>query len=217
MSANIINPTSVLKKSYIANKKQSMETDIDDRQAVLAQIRGGNERILSRLYETHRLPFMRWARHQYGCEADEASEIYQRAFVILYNNAKKGKMDNLRSSIRTYLFGIGKNLMYNLWRDRSRDMTHLDDLPEDLHELDITYAEKDHKAHQRLWIEDLLDQLNEKARQVLYLYYYANYSMESIANAMGYKSEQVAKKIKYDALQKLKKLAAARQVQVAVW
>jgi len=184
---------------------------------MLAYIREGDERVLSQLYRTHRQPFMRWAKQHYNCEAEEASEIYQQAFVILYQNAKKGKMDHLKSSLRTYLFGIGKNLLYNLWRSPNRRMIHLDDLTEDLHELDTSYAERDHLKHQKLWIEDLLAQLSERARQVLYLYYFANYSMEAIANAMGYKSEKVAKKIKYDALQKLKKIAYARQAEVALW
>ncbi|RMG27578.1 MAG: RNA polymerase sigma factor [Bacteroidetes bacterium] len=194
-----------------------MESFADSRTFMLAQICQGNERVLSQLYETHRMPFIRWVRYQYGCDPEEASEIYQQAFVILYKNAKSGKMNQLKSSIRTYLYGIGKNLMYNLWRDRNRNMTHLEDLHEEQHQMDITYAEKDQRAHQTQWIESLMEQLNEKARQVLYLYYFANYSMEAIANALGYKSEKVAKKIKYDALQKLKKLARERKMTISVF
>lgn len=40
---------------------------------------------------------------------DECEDIFQDSFIILYQNAQEGKLDNLTSSVSTYFMAICRN------------------------------------------------------------------------------------------------------------
>jgi hypothetical protein len=57
------------------------------------------------IYNEHREVFLNFGK-KYSLDKDELVDIYQDSFVILRNQAIKGKLANVSSSMRTYLFGI---------------------------------------------------------------------------------------------------------------
>ena len=81
-------------------------TDIE----MIRMIKAGNQQGLSLLYESCRHEFMNWIMKFTGCNEEDASEYYHASVLITYDNIHNGKLEDLRSSLKTYLFGIGKNL-----------------------------------------------------------------------------------------------------------
>ena len=77
---------------------------------ILESIKRGEPKVLEKLYDDIRQPFLVWASQLYQCESEDAVEIYQKAYTILYMNVRNGKLTSLTSSVKTYLFSIGKNL-----------------------------------------------------------------------------------------------------------
>jgi len=174
-------------------------------QETLQKIKEGDEAFLKTLYAQNREAFINWMLRRYHCDEDDAKEAYQRAFSILYFNVKEGKVTELTSSVETYLFGIGKNVMKRIFRQNSRETVSLDHIIG--HQTDeLNYYEKEEKHHQKELVKQMLDKIGDPCKSVLLMYYFHRYSMESIAQRMGYKTESVAKKKKFLCLKKLKEM-----------
>lgn len=172
---------------------------------LLKRIQQGDDRVLNKLYNDYRDRFLRWVMGRYQCAEDTAAEVYQRAFTILYFNIKNGKVTKLTSTLETYLFGIGKNVFRERYKDKFNQMQSIDERF-DLKEMDMSIIDKHQQIHQRTAVGNLLASLGEPCNSILLLYYYKKYSMEAIAREVGYKNELVAKKKKYQCLQGLRKM-----------
>ena len=77
---------------------------------IIQKIRSGGQTELGMIYEEYRSEFLQWITKEYDCSLDDGKDMYQLAILIFYDNIKRGKLEHLVSSIKTYLFGIGKNL-----------------------------------------------------------------------------------------------------------
>ncbi|MBX7243161.1 MAG: sigma-70 family RNA polymerase sigma factor [Bacteroidia bacterium] len=177
-----------------------------DNEELIKQIREGNERALNPVYEANRKPFIRWAIWNYKCDDYDAADVYQKAFAIFYFNIKDGKLVTLTSKVETYLYAIGKRLFLEKQRDKHQQNLNLEDVPE-VSQLDISYFDKESQTQRQLVVEGLLKKVGEACSRVLKMYYYHKFSMEAIAEEMDYKNDFVAKKKKYECLQKLKMMA----------
>ncbi len=173
-------------------------------QKVIAQIRNGDERKLAEIYQAYRNDFIYWAVRNYSLAEEVARDVYQVAVVILYENIRSGKLTSLQSSVKTYLFGIGKNkIMEELAAQKKvqhiQENFRFEPLPED---------SKEEKEEVFKSLETALIELGEPCRTVLEMYYYKNYGIEEIASALNYKGTDSAKTQKYKCLMRLKKIFA---------
>jgi RNA polymerase sigma factor (sigma-70 family) len=134
----------------------------------------------------------------------EAPDIFQESIIALYENIRS-KTYKGESSIKTYLYSIIKNRVHirklknriiqktekKYWRlsADSFDITK---------EIDVNHIEiKEYVAH------SLLDQLNDRCKELLRLYYFEKMPMDNIASTLNYTDETSAKVQKYKCLQKL--------------
>lgn len=171
----------------------------------LDQIKSGDRKILKELYTTHRDPFGTWARKVYQIDDEMIGEIYQRAFTALYFNVKSGKLDNLTSSIRTYLFAIGKNLIRDHFKSGKR-IEALDDSNKTGDQIDVSGITRYEEDDMKETVRRLLEKIGEPCKTVLHLFYFRQFSMEAIAHEMNYKTEQIAAKRKFICLKQMRDL-----------
>lgn len=178
--------------------------------SILKEIRSGDKKILGTVYQKFRKVFIQWAYANYRCSLEEGKEIYQLSFFIFYDNVMTGKLEEMSSSIKTYLFAIGKNKILEMQRRNSRyayDINeHLLEMEEDNYEI-IEQKEKHYSQ-----ISAGLNKLGDPCKKVLELMYYENRSMEYISSNMGYKNIDTAKNQKYKCMQRLKKLVEGVKV-----
>lgn len=179
-----------------------MRTAIEGRELELLQ--QGDRLLLKELYKKHRPAFLKWAQRQYPGFADDAPDIYQQAFTIVYFNVKAEKFTGIESTVKTYLFGIGKNLLNKKVGNRSEQPESLDSIKEVALPSE-TIFDKYEATHRQVMVKSILEKVGEPCKTILTKYYFDNFTMEAIAENLGYKSAMMAKKKKCECLIKIRK------------
>jgi len=110
-----------------------------------------------------------------------------------------------KSSIKTYLFAIGKNLSLQLLKKRGREQ-HLSfeesaKIPTKEHETPHSFLEKEENRH---YLHEAMWELKEEYRAVLILLYFEDMSYTQAGRAMN-KSEKQVKNLAHRAKAALKK------------
>ncbi|MBK7428012.1 MAG: sigma-70 family RNA polymerase sigma factor [Saprospiraceae bacterium] len=97
--------------------------------SIIERIRTGDKDLIKSLYLDNRLKFAKWAHKNFIISIQDIEDIWQDTIIIFAENVNNGKLKVLNSNVTTYLFGIGRNLIYKkLEKDRRVE------LPGDLQE-----------------------------------------------------------------------------------
>ena len=159
---------------------------------ILASIREGNEEPLRALYRTHREAFFNWASQYFQADEEDIADAFQDAVIIFYRNVVQEKITALDSSVKTYLFGIGKNLLMNVHKKNKRIVPlEVDDQAVD--RLDLRIFNKIETTNRKQIIAEALGKLGENCKAIISLFYFRRFSHEAIANHFKYKSEGVSR------------------------
>ena len=175
-------------------------------QEIIEKIRQGGQAQLGILYEEYRSEFLRWVGKEYHLSEEDSKDLYQVAILIFYDNVRMGKLDQLLSSIKTYLYGIGKNLAQEHFRKLSRsnpiekEKWIFENLAEE--------ASYDEETDQRTTsaVKIAMDKLGQPCQRLIELFYYERKSMEEIAGLLNYKNTESAKNQKCKCMARLRKL-----------
>ncbi len=184
-----------------------MEQTYTEDQQLVAKIKEGDEASLVEIYKRYRPPFIQWAQGSYKVDENTAADVFQDAVVCLYRNVVRGKLENLTSSLKTYLFAIGKNIL----RKKAQAQVAMD--TDDLWVVENLQAEPiDHFAEndRQRFVARLMNTIGEPCKSILRYYYFKGFSMEAIAREMNYKNENVVKTQKLRCLTTLKSLVRDR-------
>ena len=174
---------------------------LPDGNTLISRIRSGDQAIFYKLYKTYRDSFVEWAVYNYGLIPEDARDAYQETFVALWLNIHEGRLTNLSSDIKTYIYSIGKHHILNFIKKRDRSVTSD---PASL--INMSYQPfdmSDDRDHNKSIVEQHLSLLPDKERRILEMYYLEDKDMKMIASELGYKSPDVAKKRKYEVFKKL--------------
>ena len=169
-------------------------------------LKNGHQTIIKELYNTNRPVFLGFAK-KYKLAEDDCVDIYQEAFIALRKHAISGKLSEVNSGLNTYLFGIGKNLIYKRLKEYSLTKNY----DAQLHYVDTAYDEIKFEPEKELTKEQLLlqqyfKQLGKSCQQMLTLSFYRGLTNEEIAELKGYESEAVVRSQKSRCLKSLKDL-----------
>lgn len=183
--------------------------DKNDNQ-ILESIKKGDPKVLERLYDEIRQPFLVWASQLYQCENEDAVEIYQKAYTILYMNVRNGKLTTLTSSVKTYLFSIGKNLFREKFRNKHNRLVNIDDVSNTAldAEVDSNVLSSYENTHQKELVRKLLSEIGDPCSTLLELMFIKGYSAEAVVREMNYSDERVVRKRKSLCLKKMREMVA---------
>lgn len=171
---------------------------------------GRSDKALATLY--HHFPMVRKMIRSSGGDAADAEDIFQEALILLVRKIHQQHFV-LTSKLSTYLYGICRLLWKDELRRRNRPIPHelVHDSPGAEDQL-LTYTETEQQA--RL-AEIALDQLGQRCRELLLLFYHGGLKLKDIAAKMGYSAENTAKNQKYKCLEaaklKLRQLQQSHQ------
>lgn len=162
--------------------------------------------LIKELYNANRTSFLKFAK-QYTIEEADCIDLYQEAFILLRKQAISGKLYNVKSSLKTYLFGIGKHLIYKKLKEYSLK-TNFDSV---VHKVNDGYEEIQLESEKELTQEQEIlqyyfKQLGKSCQHMLTLSFYRGLTNDEIAILEGYESEAVVRSQKSRCLKTLKGL-----------
>jgi RNA polymerase sigma factor (sigma-70 family) len=170
-------------------------------QTTIQKFRNQDEDFMKEVYLTCKPKFMGFIQKEYQLKVEDCEDLYQESYCLLYKKIVSKNITELTASLDTLLIGFGRNLARNFQRKRKEDQMEV--LP------DRAETENPHRLYEKkeqTWrLEGLLDLVGEKCKEVLIKFYYLEFSMKEIAEEMGYASDKMAKKKKYECLKKIKK------------
>ena len=171
---------------------------------ILERIREGSSKTMEEVYFLHRAEFVNWSKGKFGISEDEALDHYQDTLTIFFEKVLNGSIEKIDSSIKTFLFGIGKNRVMQQFDASSRFERHEEGLTEHYRFLAEDEGLSEAMESARSQTVELFSQIGDACKEILKLFYYEKRSMSEIADMMGHKSEGVSRTTKKRCLEKLR-------------
>ncbi len=174
---------------------------MDQDQVLIAGIIDGDQRILTRFYKENVRYIQGFILRNYG-NPEDVEDVFQDALVVLYQKLKSGLLQ-LKVPVRTYFYGICKNLWRNRLRKRERFIVEEreNEAEEDTNDSITKSIENQEREH---LYRKHFQKLSTDNRQLLDLFFEGR-STKEISKITGY-TEGYTRKKKFDAKRQLLKM-----------
>ena len=185
--------------------------------SIIERIKSGSEKELIDIYSRHREEFVIWIKRKFDLSTDEAKDIYQMTVISFYENIMEGKLTMLNSSLKTYLFAIGKNkALENKRYARRFSGEPSDRVLQNAEQPSEFETEEEQKLFEKnlATVELCLQELGDPCKTILEDFYYHKQDMQHIMERLGYKTTDTVKTIKYKCMQRLRKLFSEKISQL---
>ena len=161
----------------------------------------GNEKALKTVYDNYKSEFVNYFR-KYNINTEDLLDIYQDSIIIVYQKFSNEKKEPENSSLKTYLYGVAKNKVYDYFKLKNYKRNDFEDLRVDDKEFEL---KKEPSIYEKLLAKHLKS-ISKSCQEVLRLYYYRNLSIKEIVMKTDYKDENTVKSHKSRCLKRLKAL-----------
>ena len=169
---------------------------------IISKIRNNQEEVIIDLYDKYKEEFIRWSGHKYHIDRADALDIFQDAMISFYESIKKGKLNQINHTVKTYLFAVAKNLIFNRLKFEKRFDQKAD--PSEKLAISNTAVASIEMTQRHQFMIDQLQGLGEPCYSILKLFFYDSFSMEAIAKNLNYKNADVVKSQKLRCINELK-------------
>lgn len=190
-----------------------------DEQLLLARVAAGDEEALRRLYLDYRPRLRRYLWHQLDGDATSVEEALQDVFLAVWRTASGYRAE---ARVSTWLYQIAHNVALSarrrlarrpdsLWLNTSTNESDDNDV---LHWTDIANDTLDDRVLNRLSLDDALDSLSPKHREVLSLVFQHGFSLDEAARILDVPTGTVKSRISYARKALLHQLTGASNEEV---
>lgn len=187
---------------FFTKGKKPFRVELLSDQEKLRLISQGNKEVISAIYNQYKDEFILFLRRNNitGIDNSSLQDIYTDSFLILFNKIHSETF-TLTSSLKTFLFSIGKNKLHEYFRTRKNSLLEINsEVPEE-------YAEEPNETLEiKKKVRDSLKQLGEPCYSLLALKYWNNLSGEEIAIELNFKNSNVVKTKRYKCLNLLRNM-----------
>lgn len=166
-----------------------------------------NPKEISTLYNSNRDAFFNFGK-KYGLSYDDLSDIYQEAFIALRKHAINGKLDTVKSTLKTYLFGICKFKIYDLLKEKKRTTSYDANLHiayDNIDPISFDFKQEELTLEQRL-LQTYFKKLGKKCQQVLTLFFSRGLSNDEIVECTDYSDSSVVRSQKSRCIKTLREM-----------
>ncbi len=171
-------------------------------QYVIDKLKKKDLRTLDEVYLTYKKEFFLFAK-SFSLPEVDIEDIYQDTVISLYENVQNKKLEYLSSTLKTYLFAIGKFKIYKQL-DRNKRLCSGDNVIHISEEMQVFEAEI--TEERRHILIKAWRKLGATCQQILELYYYRGKTLDEIQTELAYTSKDVLKSQKSRCLKQLREL-----------
>lgn len=169
---------------------------------VISGLKNQDEKVVSKVYSEYRSGFILFAQ-RFQLEQTQILDVYQDTLIALCENAKKGYLDNLSSSLKTYIFSIGKYKIFALLKKEQKKLSY-EDTEYLTHEWIVDEPIEETESIKAL--QTAIPLLGEQCVKIIKLFYYDEKNLDEITEIMNYGNKNVVKSQKSRCLKQLKDL-----------
>ena len=165
------------------------------------RLRADDKKALEEVYITYKSEFINYSK-RYKLETSDILDVYQDAIIAMHQNFVMSQIELKASSIKTYLFGIGKNKLFKKLKDKQR-LLRVEMETDGYTEIDFNDT---NPSDNQLKLARRLNEISDSCRQVLQLFYYRGLTIEEIVELTHYKDGNTVRSHKSRCLKHLKSL-----------
>lgn len=175
-------------------------------QLLLEKLRQKDEVTIIRLYNEYKADFIGFLKRDFtSLDDDNLHDLYQEAWYAVYRNIKDGRLLKLTSTLKTYLFQIGRNQANTLIKKVSRN-TDEKEIVDEQWENDIDETE-DIQAAKASIVRQAVSMLTDVCRKIMKLFYFEGKKLDEILDLLDdFSSKDALKTKKYKCMKRLEKL-----------
>lgn len=171
-------------------------------QDTISLLKQRDDKTVAEIYQEYRNGFLMFAR-RYDLEEQIILDVYQDAIIALCENAEKGHLDDLKSSLKTYLFSIGKYMIFARLKEK-KSLSAYEDIDNFNFEWEEYKDEENKDAIKKMRAS--LSEMGNKCQEILKLFYYQEKNLDEITGIMKYDNKDVTKSQKSRCIKQLKEL-----------
>ena len=183
------------------------ETVLMTDEQLIIQLKQRDRNALKTVYLDYKTEFLKFMS-RYNADANVLEDIFQDALIVLYENAQAGKLDALKSTVKTYLFGTGKFMLFKHFKDAKKEVPTEETYIFDRYDqavIEDVYEDEGMNDNQAKLVANF-KKLGDKCREILELFYLQGMKLDEITLTQGYENKDVAKSQKSRCLKSLKQL-----------
>ncbi len=176
---------------------------------LLMKIKEGNQVLLKQLHGEYWAYFCSYFFKLGNLDRKEILEIYELSFTRFYLNIRDEKLiPPLKSNLKSYLIGIGKNYRLKYFDEKKRMKERGADDLETIQGAYLNPAIDDHYNKEALGdlIKKLLAQLKADCKQLIQLSYIEENADDAIAKKMDIASAGAVRQRRFKCMEKLRKI-----------
>ena len=95
-----------------------------NRQFIINELKNGNQQLLIKIYIKYQDQFLAYGFKRYPIDYDDLKEIYRDVVLAFYQFILNGKLTNLTTSLKSYLFEIGKYKIYKYFSNQNFEIEY---------------------------------------------------------------------------------------------
>lgn len=167
---------------------------------------GDDAPALKKVYLEYREPFINYAR-KFRLNNDDILDIYQDSIIAMRENFMEGNVTALTSSVKTYLFGIGKYKIYaHLRKNNKMSVLEEQHIPEREEESFDFEVNENLLTEKQEVLKKALKKMGHRCRNILELFYYRGMTIDEIRDSEGHENNNTVKSQKSRCLKTLKEM-----------
>lgn len=175
---------------------------INKEKTLQQRMRENDKTALDFIYREYKDEFINYAL-RFNLSLDDLEDIFQDSIIAMYQSFVIKQTVLKSSGIKTYLYGIGKNMIYNRFKIEFKTKAIEDTILEA--EEQVVFKEK---TNEELLLAKYFQRLGEGCKEIINLYYYRGLTIKEIVEQTDYKDENTIKSHKSRCLKTLREKIA---------
>lgn len=195
---------------YISGENQSsipMQSPHLHKDDIISALRSGQIQIVEDLYTLYRADFFRWGSRRFDVNRHDLEDAWQDAVIAFYTQVMSGKLTDLRSEVRVWLFSVGYKRLLN-HRRKIKRILWKDEIDEALRQNTYRHGflESQDPSEKKESLHTAMKTMSVQCREILLQRYFMEKSIEEIQQEWEHSSANTTSATLSRCLKRLKDL-----------